>query len=188
MVWLLSLLDVEWHSCRVDHVDQTSHPIPIAGNRVLVSYEGQPLTCYGCNGTDDLYHACPMRRRTERKATTEHATSWADIAANGAGGTGKNREVAIGGAQHINPTEHAEKIYAEVNEELSAHRRLILQKERELLNNTVLEKTCRSESSVTKAFAEVVPTLEEVDPTECGAMEQEEETVDTRRTTLTTLQ
>jgi len=32
--------------------------ITIAGHRVLVSYEGQPMTCYGCNGTRHLYQAC----------------------------------------------------------------------------------------------------------------------------------
>jgi hypothetical protein len=80
--------------------------ITMAGNRVLVSYEEQPITCYGCNGTGHLYHECPRRRRTKRKATNEHDTSWADIAANGAGGTGKDREVAEDGAQNINSTEH----------------------------------------------------------------------------------
>ena len=145
------------------------------------------MTCYGCNGTGRLYQACPMRRRTERKATTEQATSWVDIAANGDGGSGKDREVAEGGAQHINPTEHAEMIYAEVSEELSADR-LTQKEEQELLNNTTGEETCSSETSVTKASVEVVYTHEEEDQMECGTMEQEKETDDTRRMTQITQQ
>jgi len=141
---------------RIASITLTKHipsHITMAGNMVLVSYEGQPMTCYGCNSTGHLYQACPMRRRTERKATTEQATSWADIAANGAGGSGKDREVAESGAQHINPTEHAERIYAAVSEQLSADRRLTQKEERELLNNTTREEICSSETSVSKASA-----------------------------------
>jgi len=39
-----------------------------------------------------------MRRQTERKATAEETTSWAGIAAKGAGGSEKDREVAESGA------------------------------------------------------------------------------------------
>jgi hypothetical protein len=35
----------------------------IAGNRVLVSYEGQPTTCYGCGEKGHLYLVCPRRRK-----------------------------------------------------------------------------------------------------------------------------
>jgi hypothetical protein len=50
---------------RIASITLTKHipsHITMAGNRVLVSYEGQPMTCYGCNGTGHLYKACPMRR------------------------------------------------------------------------------------------------------------------------------
>jgi hypothetical protein len=116
-----------------------------------------------------------MRRRTERKATTQQATSWADIVANGAGGSGKDREVAENGPQHINPTKHTEMIYAEVSEELSADRSLTQKEERELLINTTGKDTCSSNTSVTKASAEMVYTHEEENQMECGTMEQERE-------------
>ena len=45
----------------VQHVP--SHII-VAGHRTLISYEGQPTTCYGCNETGHLYQVCPQRRRT----------------------------------------------------------------------------------------------------------------------------
>jgi hypothetical protein len=38
-----------------------SHMI-IAGNRVLISYEGQPVPCYGCGAIWHLHQGCPMRR------------------------------------------------------------------------------------------------------------------------------
>jgi len=55
----------------------------IAGNRFLVSYEGQPMTCYGCGDTGHLYQFCPKRRRVAVAATQRPITSWADIAING---------------------------------------------------------------------------------------------------------
>jgi hypothetical protein len=126
-----------------------------------------------------------MRRRTERKATTQQATTCADIAANGAAGSGKDREVAESGPQHTNPTEHAEVIYAEVSEEHSADRRLTKKEERELLNNTTGKDTCSSSTSVTKASPEVVYTHEE-NQMERGPMEQEKETGDTLQKTNST--
>jgi hypothetical protein len=95
-----------------------------------------------------------MRRRTEEKAPTAYATSWADIASKRSGETGKDREVAEGGAQHDIPTEPAAKNYEDVREAHSGEGSLMLQEERELLSVPRLEETCSSESSVTKASAE----------------------------------
>jgi hypothetical protein len=55
----------------------------ISGNRVLVSYEGQPSTCYGCGEAVHLYLVCPRRRKVAPAESTEPTTSWADIAARG---------------------------------------------------------------------------------------------------------
>jgi hypothetical protein len=55
----------------------------IAGNRVLVSYGGQPTICYGCGVTVYLYLVCPRRRKVAPAKSTEPTTSWADIAARG---------------------------------------------------------------------------------------------------------
>jgi hypothetical protein len=42
------------------------HHVPshlmIAGHRVLVSYEGQPVTCYNCSEQGHQYVECPYRR------------------------------------------------------------------------------------------------------------------------------
>jgi hypothetical protein len=34
----------------------------IVGHRVLISHEGQPTTCYGCNETGHQYNECPHRQ------------------------------------------------------------------------------------------------------------------------------
>jgi hypothetical protein len=65
---------------------------------------------------------------------------------------------------------------------------LAQEEERKLLNNIIGEETCSSETSVTKASAEVVYTHEEEDQMECGTMEQEKEADHTRRTTQITQQ
>ena len=39
--------------------------ITVAGNRVLVSYDGRRMTCYGCNELGHLYQAYPLRRRLQ---------------------------------------------------------------------------------------------------------------------------
>ena len=36
--------------------------IDVAGNRVLVLYDGQTMTCYGCNDTGHLYRAWVLRQ------------------------------------------------------------------------------------------------------------------------------
>jgi hypothetical protein len=55
--------------------------ITVAGKRVLVSYDGQPMTCYGCNDMGHLYQAYQLRRRVQETRPTTTTSSWADIAA-----------------------------------------------------------------------------------------------------------
>jgi hypothetical protein len=61
--------------------------ITVTDNRVLVSYDGQPKTCYGCNDMGHLYQACPLRRRVQETAPTSTPTTWEDITAQGKGKT-----------------------------------------------------------------------------------------------------
>jgi hypothetical protein len=42
--------------------------IVVERNRNLVSYEGQPTTCYGCNETGHIYQVSPSRRRGGRRS------------------------------------------------------------------------------------------------------------------------
>jgi len=54
-----------------------------AGYRELVSYEGQPTTCFGCCETGHFNQICPKRRRVGVVTTKEPAVSWAGIAVSG---------------------------------------------------------------------------------------------------------
>jgi hypothetical protein len=53
-----------------------SHVV-ILGQRVLVSYDGQPFTCFGCNEEGHQFSACP-HRRTRRVTSSAGATTWAE--------------------------------------------------------------------------------------------------------------
>ena len=67
----------------VMHVTQhlPSH-LTIAGYRVLLSYEGQPATCYGCGEIGHLYQVCPARRATGTERQDPTKTKYASVLAN----------------------------------------------------------------------------------------------------------
>jgi len=80
----LSIQSGKWRPYCSKHIPSN---ITIAGHRALVSYEGQPMTCYRCHETGYFHQACSMRQRTREIGHTATATTWADIAAQEAGGT-----------------------------------------------------------------------------------------------------
>ena len=50
----------------------------MAGNRVLISYESQPPTCYGCNENGHQYYECPKRRQINTQ-NIQPQISWAEV-------------------------------------------------------------------------------------------------------------
>jgi len=54
----------------------------IAGNRVLISYEGQPATCYGCGAIGHLHQVCPLRRVKETKTQEPAKSTYASVVTN----------------------------------------------------------------------------------------------------------
>ena len=69
---------------RIISIDLKMH-IPshlnIEGTRALVSYDGQPATCYCCHQPGHTYHNCPQHHReVDMRAMTDTMT-WAEIAA-----------------------------------------------------------------------------------------------------------
>jgi hypothetical protein len=70
----------------------TRHPpsnLTIAGHRVLISYEGQPITCYGCGEVGYLYLACPARQKTGTEKQDPHRITYASILTNKASPSGR---------------------------------------------------------------------------------------------------
>jgi hypothetical protein len=51
----------------------------IASHKVLISYEGQPATCYGCNNTGHQFQDCPTRRVRTQRPLNQAMTPWTEI-------------------------------------------------------------------------------------------------------------
>ena len=56
--------------------------LTIAGHRVLISYEGQPATCYGCGAIGHLHQACPARRANETERQGPIKTTYVSVVTN----------------------------------------------------------------------------------------------------------
>jgi hypothetical protein len=56
----------------------TSH-LTVAGQNVLLSYEGQPATCYGCGEPGHMYQGCPARHKLGSARTIATTATYASI-------------------------------------------------------------------------------------------------------------
>jgi len=54
----------------------------IAGNDALISYDGQPQTCYKCNQTGHQRQDCPRGRRILPHNIAQASNTWADLVSN----------------------------------------------------------------------------------------------------------
>ena len=59
-----------------------SHMI-ILGNCVLLPYEGQPITCYGCNQPGHQFIECPYKKTTVNNRITTDKNTWAHVVTTG---------------------------------------------------------------------------------------------------------
>lgn len=75
----------------------------MAGHRVLITYDGQPITCYGCGAEDHFYIDCPNRSKQTRSDMTRKRKTWATVAATGAHGGDSEPEAGTPG-NHENNT------------------------------------------------------------------------------------
>ena len=62
------------------HIPST---VSIAGYRAIITYEGQPITCYSCNEQGHIKTECPHRRREKPEIRQSTKPTWAEVA-NGA--------------------------------------------------------------------------------------------------------
>ena len=53
--------------------------LTVAGQRVLLSYEGQPTTCYGCGEPGYMYQGCPARHKLGSARTIATVATYAAI-------------------------------------------------------------------------------------------------------------
>jgi len=53
--------------------------INIAGHRILASYDGQPVTCYGCGDIGHMYQVCPKRRERGKETSDTPSNTWAHV-------------------------------------------------------------------------------------------------------------
>ena len=65
--------------------------LTIAGHRVLISYEGQPATCYGCGEIGHMYQGCPTRRATGTDSQNSTANTYAAVLAQSSTSSGRPR-------------------------------------------------------------------------------------------------
>jgi len=59
-----------------------SHMI-IMGNSILLSYEGQPITCYDCNQPGHQYIECPHKKTTVNNRIMTNKNTWAHVVTTG---------------------------------------------------------------------------------------------------------
>ena len=55
----------------------------IMGNRVLLSYEGQPITCYGCNQPGHQFIECLYKKTTVNNRITTDKNTWTHVVTTG---------------------------------------------------------------------------------------------------------
>jgi hypothetical protein len=65
----------------------------IVGQRVLITYEGQPNTCYGCNEAGHQYGDCPHRRSAAPPQQSSELDSWAQVVVKGPRMSRQNEEL-----------------------------------------------------------------------------------------------
>jgi hypothetical protein len=51
----------------------------LGGPRVLMSYESQPATCYGCSGPGHQCTECPALRKPSNRTGGTNMLTWADV-------------------------------------------------------------------------------------------------------------
>jgi len=60
---------------------QIPSQLTVDGHRALLSYEGQPATCYGCGDIGHLYPTCPKRRDSGAVSRDQQHITYANVVA-----------------------------------------------------------------------------------------------------------
>jgi len=160
------------------HIPST---ITIAGHRVLVSYEGQPMTCYRCQEAGHFHQTCPMRRRVVQMGHTGATTSWADVAAAGQQHT---RQDTVEGDKVDHLLVHKDSIEREPERESGEQvENVQTSKPREQGPYTTPEQenTSRSDNMDIENPREIVPSQSEEIRVDCESEKQGRQTLEERK-------
>ena len=104
------------------NLHKPSHMV-IAGIRVLISYEGQPLTCYSCNGAGHQYNECPPKDENWPPSTPSKVNSWAQIVTQGTAKTSTDEVTqAVNNEEDATNTENINTIHTPTQTEGNMHR------------------------------------------------------------------
>jgi hypothetical protein len=70
--------------------------LTVDGHRVLLSYDKQPATCYGCGETKHPYQGCPARQRSRMvRPNSANATYASIVSANAAPSANQEEDMMI---------------------------------------------------------------------------------------------
>jgi hypothetical protein len=86
----------------------------VAGTRVLISYEGQPPTCYGCNEQGHQFQDCPRRKQIDIRQEGRQNPLWAEVVTRG------KRSPPEDGKSQMNQNPSTKKEKKDGSEEYSA--------------------------------------------------------------------
>ena len=81
-IWTSAYRYKVYNGIRIVEMKLKQHLPSIAGNDAIISYDGQPPTCYRCNETGHEQLECPRRKRLGLNNITQPTPTWADIVSN----------------------------------------------------------------------------------------------------------
>jgi hypothetical protein len=75
--------------------------LAVADQRALLSYEGQPATCYGCGQPGHMYQGCPARHKLGSARTIATAATYASIVTDSTALQEESAEVTVTGGVNV---------------------------------------------------------------------------------------
>jgi len=137
--------------------------IKIDGHRALISYEGQPITCFRCNEQGHQIHECPHRRTQGTRQTSNDVNTWATIV---------KRPISNGPI--ISTSSTTNDLIPPNDEAIVISDPLTMPTDNVEHETTTRHDQTQMELSHSPSVADTVPNDEEGDNTNCSDMMEEE--------------
>jgi hypothetical protein len=97
-MWTQTYRYIVYNGVRIVEIKIKQHlasHLLIAGHDTLISYDGQPPTCYRCNAIGHQQQECPKRRATGAPTQNSQTSTWADVVAHSITNTQHTTEHSI---------------------------------------------------------------------------------------------